>query len=135
MEKLNKAIAGLECCLDEDRSCRDSCPYFKGSYELDGCMDDMLVDALEVLKEYRRRMPCEVDGTVYHIHEDRVVAGTVYEIRIYDAEGNGFIRVDFEEEGLKNLICDLNLWGVELFPSREQAEFALYEERINDGKQ
>lgn len=49
MEKLNKVIAGLECCLDEDRSCRDSCPYFKGSYELDGCMDDLMAAALDVL--------------------------------------------------------------------------------------
>lgn len=50
MEKLNKVIAGLECCLDEDRSCRDNCPYFKGYYMLDGCMDDLLAEALEVLR-------------------------------------------------------------------------------------
>lgn len=55
MEKADKVIAGLECCLDEDKSCADNCPYFKGAYELDGCMDDMLAEALELLKEISRR--------------------------------------------------------------------------------
>lgn len=50
MEKLNKVIAGLECCLSEDKSCEEHCPYFMGEYKLDGCIDDVMADALEVLK-------------------------------------------------------------------------------------
>lgn len=49
MEKLNKVIAGLECCQSEDMSCADNCPYFKGEYVIDGCMDDLMAEALEVL--------------------------------------------------------------------------------------
>jgi hypothetical protein len=55
MEKQEKVIRGLECCLSEDMSCSENCPYFKGSYELDGCMDDLMADALEVLRENSRR--------------------------------------------------------------------------------
>jgi hypothetical protein len=49
MEKLNKVIVGLECCLS-DADCDKCCPYFKGEYKLDGCMDEMLADALEILR-------------------------------------------------------------------------------------
>lgn len=49
MEKQNKVIAGLECCLKLDKSCAENCPYFK-SYELDGCMDDLMAAALDVLR-------------------------------------------------------------------------------------
>lgn len=49
MEKLSKVIAGLECCQSANMSCSDNCPYFKG-YELDGCMDDLMAEALEVLR-------------------------------------------------------------------------------------
>ena len=49
MKKLNKVIVGLECCLS-DADCDKCCPYFKGEYELDGCMAEMMADALEVLK-------------------------------------------------------------------------------------
>ncbi len=55
MEKIEKVIAGLECCQSENMSCADNCPYFKGKYELDGCMDDLMAEALEVLKEISRR--------------------------------------------------------------------------------
>ena len=48
MEKMDKVIAGLECCHSANMSCSDNCPYFKG-YELDGCMDDLMAEALEVL--------------------------------------------------------------------------------------
>lgn len=56
MKNLNEVIRGLECCLSEDMSCAENCPCFKGSYELDGCMDDLLADALEHLKEYAANM-------------------------------------------------------------------------------
>ena len=46
MEKLNKVIAGLECCLDEDKKCRE-CPYDKGCA---GCLDDLMAEALDVLR-------------------------------------------------------------------------------------
>lgn len=45
MEKMNKVIRGLECCLS-DADCDKCCPYFKG----DGCMDEMMADALEILR-------------------------------------------------------------------------------------
>ena len=31
-------------------SCKENCPYFKGEYVLDGCMDDLMADALELLE-------------------------------------------------------------------------------------
>lgn len=54
MEKLEKVIAGLECCQSEDMSCAENCPYFKGSYEVDGCIDELMAEALEVLREGER---------------------------------------------------------------------------------
>ena len=56
MKNLNEVIRGLECCLSEDMSCADNCPCFKGKYELDGCMDDLLTEALKLLKEYEAKM-------------------------------------------------------------------------------
>jgi regulator of replication initiation timing len=45
MEKLNKVIAGLECCADLDRSC-DGCPYDGAEY----CEVALMKDALRILK-------------------------------------------------------------------------------------
>lgn len=50
MKMKDEVIAGLRCCLNEDMSCRENCPYFKGDYMLDGCVDDLLTDALELLE-------------------------------------------------------------------------------------
>ena len=47
MEKLNKVIVGLECCLDEERDCKSSCPYYRDEM---GCMDDLMAEALEILR-------------------------------------------------------------------------------------
>lgn len=60
MEKLSKVIAGLECCLSEDKSCSENCPYFKGEYVLDGCMDDLMAEALEVLSGIRGFLEGEI---------------------------------------------------------------------------
>ncbi len=49
MEKLEKVIAGLECCQSDEKDCDKSCPYFKG-WRQDGCLDDMMADTREVLK-------------------------------------------------------------------------------------
>lgn len=49
MEKRNEVIAALRCCLNEDMPCKENCPYFKG-YMLDGCMDELLADALVLLE-------------------------------------------------------------------------------------
>ena len=125
MENLDKVITAMECCTN------DKC--FKCSYGNDGnpsnanCMAKCREDALDLLKKFRRRMPCEVGSTVFHIHQDRVIVGTVREIRILDAEGNGFIHADFEDEEIKHVICDLKLWNIDLFPTREAAETALRE--------
>lgn len=56
MEKLDKVIAGLECCSeakDTVNICPMRCPYYG---ERDGekvCLDILMADALELLKEYR----------------------------------------------------------------------------------
>jgi hypothetical protein len=47
MKNLNKVIAGLECCLDEERDCKSNCPYYRDEM---GCMDDLLAAALEILR-------------------------------------------------------------------------------------
>lgn len=50
MEKLEKVIAGLECCAgDASSQCEGSCPYFKGFY-VDDCFPELVDDALRILK-------------------------------------------------------------------------------------
>lgn len=50
LKKRDEVIAGLRCCQSANMSCSDNCPYFKGKYVLDGCMDDLMADALELLE-------------------------------------------------------------------------------------
>lgn len=50
MKKRHEVIAAMRCCLNDGMSCEENCPYFKGEYVLDGCMDDLLADALELLE-------------------------------------------------------------------------------------
>lgn len=48
---LMKVIAGLECCIeDEIGNCR-ICPYKDGFGVGVKCMDDVMRDALEILRE------------------------------------------------------------------------------------
>lgn len=123
MEKLDKVIRALE--MHEGAGGREvscvGCPYEE--YE-EYCLTVLHTDALELLKEYRRRMPCAVDSTVYYYDDYAgvIVPGVVRQIGIYDAEGNGFVELDFEETDLKHATVDLKLWGVNLFPTREAAE-------------
>lgn len=49
LKNRDEVIAGLRCCQSANMSCSDNCPYFKG-YVLDGCMDELLADALELLE-------------------------------------------------------------------------------------
>lgn len=56
MEKLEKVIAGLECCTDEERDCKD-CPYDCGEM---GCMDDLMREARGVLSGIRGYLECEI---------------------------------------------------------------------------
>lgn len=50
MEKLDKVVAALECCrVNEDEPCEVGCPY----NGVEGCVDKVMLDALEVLKELR----------------------------------------------------------------------------------
>lgn len=51
MEKLDKVIAGLECCLSEDRDCDDCVYRYNPRDELCRQIER---DALELLKEYRK---------------------------------------------------------------------------------
>jgi hypothetical protein len=51
VEKLNKVIAGLEHCRDKDRGC-EGCPYFDDT----DCENQVMKDAVELLKEYRELM-------------------------------------------------------------------------------
>lgn len=50
MEKLDKVIAGLECCTEE--RCK-GCPYLEHEQY---CMGVLEKDALEMLKDYRELM-------------------------------------------------------------------------------
>ena len=134
MEKLDKVIAGLECCGTDAAPDRcPSCPY-EHSIDLT-CVADLMDDALELLKDYRNlynemhswlRIPFKVDNTVYYYDDCTgvVLPGVVSKVTIGDAYGNGFVHVDFEETDLKEAIVDLKLWGVVLFPTREAAEEA-----------
>ena len=66
MEKLKKVIAGLECCRNEDISCKYNCPYFE-KYTLDNCTDRLKDDALTVigrLREENRDLRREVAAGV-----------------------------------------------------------------------
>lgn len=51
MEKLDKVIAGLEHCQDKDCGC-EGCPYFDDT----DCENQVMKDAVELLKEYRELM-------------------------------------------------------------------------------
>ena len=52
MEKLSEVIQALECCIvNEDEPC-DNCPYNGDTY----CVDSVMADALELLKEYASKM-------------------------------------------------------------------------------
>lgn len=61
MVELDKVIAGLEFCGEANKSvdaCLAMCPYYG---ERDGdkvCMDFLMEDALELLKEYRKCLSC-----------------------------------------------------------------------------
>ena len=59
MEKLDKVIAGLECCNDAKNTpdaCLMMCPYW-GETDGDGvCIDILDRDALDLLREYRERL-------------------------------------------------------------------------------
>lgn len=118
MGRLSDIIAALEELVRPDCECM-GCPC--RAYQVER-------DALEMLKEYHRQAPCKPEDVVYHIHNDRVVKGIVYKITIFDANGNGFIQVDFEEDDLKKLDCDLKLWGVDLFSTFMEADIALREQ-------
>lgn len=75
MEKLDKVIAGLECCAEANDTvniCPMKCPYYG---ERDGdkvCMDFLMADALELLKTYRQRFyerSCGNCGNADYVHE------------------------------------------------------------------
>ena len=52
MDKLEKVIKGLECCIDDGHFYYlDKCPYRD---EPDGCKYVLNKDALELLKAYRK---------------------------------------------------------------------------------
>ena len=55
MDKLEKVIKGLECCLGDTRSDLSNlctiCPYAKGSYATQNCSKQLREDALALLKE------------------------------------------------------------------------------------
>lgn len=69
MEKLNKVIAGLECCLS-DTDCDECCPYFKGEYRMDGCMDEMMAEALELLRRMDQ-MAMDLEVTRMNLGDSR----------------------------------------------------------------
>ena len=56
MKNRNEVIAALRCCKSANMSCSDNCPYFK-EYVLDGCMDELLADALALLEKDKSTSP------------------------------------------------------------------------------
>lgn len=53
MDKLEKVITGLKCCVDNECSImenREKCPYFPKDGDRRLCIDNLLFDALELLK-------------------------------------------------------------------------------------
>lgn len=67
MEKLDKVIAGLDCCADVDRTC-EGCPYEDRDY----CEIPLMKDALDLLKDYKRRFferSCQNCGNADYVHE------------------------------------------------------------------
>ncbi len=85
MEKLDKVIAALECCLvNEDEPCEAGCPYSG----VEGCVDKVMLDALEWLKEQNRlieelsdHIPC-CDNC-----EGKTVIGERTDKCVYEIEG------------------------------------------------
>ena len=66
MDKLEKVIKGLECCLDLDNpddACA-KCPYYrKNAYGENDCMrGELMPDAIELLKE---KQPIEIQSNSY----------------------------------------------------------------------
>ena len=62
MAELEKVIKGLDSCIKQGRlgidNCRElGCPYFENGLRL-SCWLDVLQDALELLKEYKRQDGC-----------------------------------------------------------------------------
>lgn len=56
MEKLDKVIAGLECCseaTDTVNVCPMRCPYYDKRDGEKVCLDLLQEDALELLREYQ----------------------------------------------------------------------------------
>lgn len=55
MEKLDKVIAGLECCGESDRCL--SCPYMDVGHPCDlDCITGLVKDALEVINRLKRQL-------------------------------------------------------------------------------
>lgn len=53
MEKLNEVIQAITCCkVNVDEPCAGNCPY----YGKEDCIGRAMVDALELLKEYKAEM-------------------------------------------------------------------------------
>lgn len=88
MEKLDKVIAGLSYCCEPNNICEDGCPYL-GQREGDKrCLDFLMEDALEWLKEQNRlirelsdNIPCcdNCDG--------KTVLGERTDKCVYEIEG------------------------------------------------
>lgn len=53
MDKLEKTIRGLECCLNTGNfeECTENCPYFTKKLGMGVCSENMKCDALALLKE------------------------------------------------------------------------------------
>lgn len=85
MEKLDKVIRGLECCINgENNGCDvpSNCPY--GDCNVEGtceCILELEKDALDLLKEYRERVPVKKGDVIYEVDgEHGVVTHTITEV-------------------------------------------------------
>ena len=69
-----KIIKGLgQCTKDDIHECLE-CPYFKG-----GCTEDLIVDALDLLKEQEEQIDTQRKNLMILLNEQEAVAPTINE--------------------------------------------------------
>ena len=59
MDKLEKVIKGLECCMSDGSECYEpsngKCPYYKDDVSTSACTDDLFYDVYALLKAQEQK--------------------------------------------------------------------------------
>ena len=104
MPKTEKVLKGLECCLFNDGfgNCED-CPY-----RMPGGCDDLLRDALELLKTQEPRVMTleEAKNSVFCFCE----SGSVFACRMFVDPADGFATI--LQFGRPDILIDSNEYGI-----------------------